>query len=267
MKNDISVSRRDMIRTGILASAAASGPGLLNIFVPSKNLELETVYGPVIIYRSSPASILPSAHAQNYHLNYQAQQAAYYQAMMAQQMYAMQMAQAQWQAQMMAQQAHYEWLNQQRMQQAMAAYQAMAERYQNMSGLSVWEKPKSMYAQALTDNGQLGLVGVNKEGNRVEVLDSHVALTKVAEYSANVKHNNLPHESRKKEVQFDVGPQTSEKKAEIVLPDNTVVAGKGFGTSGGGGIAVSKEPQPTNFGMRDIVKFKIGDDGEQYMVI
>ncbi len=235
--------------------------GLLDFFSPIQETMLPFPRGvmkKVVILKERVGAVeklnaqyvrTPYGYHQGYNYNYLAQY---------NQMYAYQQAAAQWNAYYQQQQQYYAWFQNEYQRQMQALLQQYSN-YQQISAPKVMEHIRSLYAFANNPGSSPTLFGLNSQ-------KSDVAIKNTLKGAASVWDEVSDYYSEK-EAQKTVGPQTSEGRAAIKIPGNIILNGRGYETKNGG-LGVSNDLVQTEDGeVGNLVKYKTGPDGEQYMVI
>jgi hypothetical protein len=131
--------------------------------------------------------------------------------------------------------------------------------YQQISAPKIMEHIRSLYAFANTPGYSPALIGLNGQKNNVAIQDTLKGAASVWDEVSDYYSD--------KEAQKSVGPQSSERPATIKIPGNILLKGKGYETKNGA-LGVSSDLVQTEDGkVGNLVKYRTGPDGEQYMVI
>jgi|GEM_PF-3544127 hypothetical protein len=235
--------------------------GLVEEFLePSKDITLPFPRGvkKVVTILRPKTGIFNKVDAQQitnfgYHQGYNYNNLAQYQ-----QMYAYQQAVNQWDAYYRQQQQYYTWLQTEHFRQMQYLLQQNSN-YQQIGVPNIWEHIRSMYAFAKTPGTQPTLLGLNSARSSIGIRDT-------LKGAANV-WDEVNEYYDEKEAQKTTGPQSSEIRAAITIPNNITLRGKGYETKNGA-LAVSDELVKSEDGeVGKLVKFETGPDGEQYMVV
>lgn len=248
------MNRRKFLKnSAILGLSYTSASLLLNVFNDGEEVILPSVEGDlkVLIPRAS-MGIVSSAYAQSYYYNNSYQQMAHYNEMLA-----YQRALVEWRRQLAYYQVQqYQWIR----QQQIIALQNLMVKYSNyqIGQPKPWDSIESIYGFAVYNN-QPTLFGVNSKSKPVSikktVQGAGAVFEKVGEY-----FNQSTQEKA-------TGPQTSESPAKIVLPNGSTLDGNGYKTKYGA-LGVSNDIVQTQDGkVGQLAKYKLGKDGNQYLVV
>ncbi len=232
--------------------------GLLEFFSPVRELILPFPRGvkKKVTILAPKQGLFNQVSAQNIRTTYDYHQGGNYNSIAAYgQWYEYQQAAAQWNAYVQQQQQYYNWLRTDQLQNLLQQYSP----YQQIGSPSVAEHVRSVYAFAKNYNTPPVLFGLNRNQNQVATKDtlegSYNVWEEVADYYGN------------KEAQKTVAPQSSEVRATIKIPNNILLQGKGYETNNGA-LAVSDDLVEDEDGeVGNLVKYRTGPDGEQYMIV
>lgn len=254
-------SRRSFVRTGLAVSLLGMLPEALGMLEPARWVRLPGREGDFEV--RLPATYGVRARAQGY-AYHQLQQAQYYAALYQQQtmqMLALQQAMQAWAAQQAWNQrmAQYRWAADQH-RRAMYEYMQMHAAYQYAQEPQAWSHVRSVYAVAMNEQERPVMFGANRQGQGVAIGSQCVQ-------GASKVFDLLNNSIGRKSAETSVGPQTSERKALLALPDGSAVKAKGYETSNGV-LAIS---DANDFETRDgrqgaVAKYKT-HNGEEYLIV
>lgn len=256
------MKRKSFLKSIVLTTgfSMVNPSGILDLLEPSKDVILPFPRGlkrKITILKSkigffngiSAQYQIPYSYHQGYNYNNLAQY---------QQMYAYQQAAAQWNNYYRQQQQYYTWLQAEHIRQMQYILQHYSS-YQQIGDPNIWGHVTSMYAFARNQGYQPVLFGLNSSKDEVAIKDTLKGAANVFDEVNDYYNEN--------EAQKSVGPQTSEVRASIKIPNNIILKGKGYETKNGA-LAVSDELVQTEDGeVGKLVKYHTGEDGQQYMVV
>ena len=182
-----------------------------------------------------------------------------YQRMLEHQNYlAYQQAVARWNQLMMQRAAHHAWLQQQHF---LAVQQVMRARAQYEYGdPEVWGNIRSIYGLGRTPtNNSPILVGANESAEQV-------VISKTLKAAGSV-FDRVGQYFDREEQERVVGPQSNEVVAHITLPDGSLLPGNAYTTKNGALGVTDGKVKTADGRIGELAKFKLSDDGEQYLVI
>ena len=261
------MERKSFIKT-VLATATLSVINpftVFDLFEEEKDIMLPFIGGMQrITLLKHKASLVSDLTAQSAYYSPYAYQQSYHYSHMApyDQWYAYQQAVAYWNQQLLVwqqQQQYNSWLQQshiQRMQYLLSQYQGS----QKIGQPSLAPTVQSIYGFAKDSNERPTLFGLNSQQTPVEIKDTVPGTAKIAEVVTEAYGEQ--------EAEVAVLPQSSEGKALMTLPNNSMLNAKYFKTARGT-VGVTDPGQPVvaaNGRVGQLGKF-VTKDGEQYMVI
>jgi hypothetical protein len=247
------MNRRKFIKSASAMSVFALGTTLIpEIFKNVNSVTLPSLDGDLDIYLGSDFSVIGKANAQNYY-NYSYQQMAPYQ-----RMYEMQRAYALWQAKLAQfRTQQYLWIRQQHINAVLAQMQQYSNQY-NISAPRPWDYIESIYGFAVK-NGRPTLFGANSESKPVEITKTVQGAGAVFEKVGDYFNENVQ--------QNAAGPQSNEVPALISLPNGNSLKGNAYKTKYGALGVTEQVVQAKDGTTGQLAKFKLGSDGEQYLIV
>lgn len=252
------ISRRQILSFGIGTTALMFLPSLQQLAIPTRWITLPGLDGPFEV--QLPRHDWATAYAQGFFYNstpYE-QAAVFYQQQMQMQMQYWAARQAWlerevWRRQMQA----HRWAQEQH-RRAMEDFMRRNPSYQYANRPTPFPHVESVYAVALDRQQTPVLFGANREGKPVEI--KHTVKGASAAF-------NLLKNIGQEDAERSVGPQTSEVKAQIELPnDGEFIPARGYETANGV-LAVSTDNYETRDGRTGAIAKYETRDGERYMIV
>ena len=250
------MNRRIFLKSAAYAGAfVAGGPLVSNVLDFSYDIILPSSDGEITVTVPRKLVEVQTAYAQ-FGVNPYAE---YLQMMAYQEMLAYEAALVAWQQQVIAYQAQYEWIR----QREISAMQAVMARYRNydVTQPRPWDAIHSIYGVARQPSVMPVMFGINREGDSIRNSKTFPATAAV--------YNDVLDRSSKKRAEKVAGPQTNDHAAHITLPNGDKLTGNAYETTVGAvGITdMSGFVDRKNGNVGQLVKYKTGRDGEEYMVI